>query len=165
MRTKLLLILALPLVMASCLKDEPDNNTCQLTLSTKVAPAPEVASVQNYLANSSITATQHPSGLFYVVNNPGAVVTPTACSAVTVKYVGRLTNGSTFENSSTDHPDGITFTLGQLISGWQIGIPLIQKGGSITLYIPPSLGYGANASGPIPANSILIFTIELVNVQ
>jgi len=164
MRTKLFFILALPLVMTSCLKNET-NNTCQLTLSTKVAPAPEVASVQNYLVANSITATQHPSGLFYVINNPGAVLTPTACSAVTVKYVGRLTNGSIFDNSDIDHPAGITFTLGQLISGWQIGIPLVQKGGSITLYIPPSLGYGATASGPIPANSILIFNIELVNVQ
>ncbi|MDO9376920.1 MAG: FKBP-type peptidyl-prolyl cis-trans isomerase [Bacteroidota bacterium] len=161
---KLFFLLAVPFLMTACIKDEP-NNTCQLTLSKAVAPASEIASVQNYLAANSITATQHPSGLYYVVNNPGAALTPTACSAVTVKYVGRLTNGSTFEDSNTNNPNGITFTLGQLIAGWQIGIPLVQKGGSITLYIPPSLGYGQNASGPIPGNSILIFTIELVNVQ
>jgi FKBP-type peptidyl-prolyl cis-trans isomerase FkpA len=164
MRTKILFILALPFLLASCIKDEP-NNTCQLTLSNAVAPASEIASIQNYLATNSITATQHPSGVFYVINNPGSTLTPSACSAVTVKYVGRLTSGTTFEDSNTNNPNGITFTLGQLISGWQIGIPLVQKGGSITLYIPPSLGYGPNASGPIPANSILIFNIELLNVQ
>jgi len=161
---KFLFLLAVPFVMTACTKNET-NNTCQLSLSKAVAPPAEIASVQNYLSAKSITATQHTSGLYYVINNPGANITPTACSAVTVKYVGRLTNGSTFEDSNTSNPNGITFTLGQLISGWQIGIPLVQKGGSITLYIPPSLGYGASASGPIPANSILIFTIELVNVQ
>ena len=60
---------------------------------------------------------------------------------------------------------GTTFALGGLILGWQKGIPLIQKGGSINLYIPPSLGYGANATGSIPANSILVFTIQLVDFK
>ena len=161
---KFLFLLAVPFLMTACSKNET-NNTCQLTLSKAVAPPTEVASVQNYLAGKSITATQHSSGLFYVINNPGATLTPTACSAVTVKYVGRLTNGSTFEDSNDNNPNGIAFTLGQLIPGWQIGIPLVQKGGSVTLYIPPSLGYGPTANGPIPANSILIFNIELVNVQ
>jgi FKBP-type peptidyl-prolyl cis-trans isomerase FkpA len=61
--------------------------------------------------------------------------------------------------------------LGQLIIGWQKGLPLIKSGGSITLFIPPSLGYGnqdiRNSSGAviIPANSNLKFTIDLVSVQ
>jgi FKBP-type peptidyl-prolyl cis-trans isomerase FkpA len=55
--------------------------------------------------------------------------------------------------------------LGQLIVGWQKGLPLISSGGKITLYIPPSLGYGSAAAGSIPANSILIFDIELISVS
>ena len=168
MRTKnlLLIILASPLILTSCLKKSSSTNTgCPLTLSTAAAPASETASVETYLANNSITnATKHPNGFYYTINTQGAGSVPAACSGVTVKYVGKLTNGNIFDNSNTNYPNGTTFTLGQLIPGWQQGIPLIQKGGSITLYIPPSLGYGASGSGPIPANSILIFNIELVDV-
>lgn len=162
MRTNFLLIFILTGMLLSCKKSAPGNN-CDLSKAT--APASEVASLQAYITNNSITATQHSSGLFYTVTNPGSAITPTGCSAVTVKYVGRLTNGSVFDDSNLINANGITFALAQLISGWQIGIPVIQKGGTITLYIPPSLGYGGTASSMIPANSILIFNIELVNVQ
>ena len=57
-----------------------------------------------------------------------------------------------------------SFQLKNLIIGWQKGIPLIQKGGSIRLYIPPSMGYGSKSSSSIPANSTLIFDIDLVGV-
>ena len=90
---------------------------------------------------------------------------PGACSTVTVKYKGTLTNGTGFDSSYKVAPDGYPFQLGQLIPGWQIGIPLVKSGGSINLYIPPSLGYGASGSGPIPPNAILIFKIDLVNIQ
>ena len=60
--------------------------------------------------------------------------------------------------------------LGELIPGWQKGIPLIKKGGEVKLYIPPSLGYGSQnvTSGGVvvvPANSILIFDVQLADVQ
>lgn len=163
MRIKLLLMLAIISVLASCKKSDTQPS-CEL--SKAVAPAAEIDSVKKYLANNSITATQHPSGVFYVITNLGSgAVVPTGCTAVTVKYDGKLTNGNAFDNSSPNYPNGIVFRLGNLISGWQIGIPLIKKGGSITLYLPPSLGYGGSSSATIPANSILIFNIELVNVQ
>ena len=163
MRTKLLCILALPFVLAACLKSENKSNC---SLSTAVAPASEVAALQAYLTTNAITATPHSSGLFYSIANPGAGTTPTGCSAVTVKYIGRLTNGTAFDSSYKSYPSGITFALNNLIAGWQIGIPLIRKGGSITLYIPPSLGYGSAGSGAaVPPNSNLVFNIDLVNVQ
>ena len=87
---------------------------------------------------------------------------PTVCNRVTVRYSGRLTSGAVFDSNLT----GISFTLGQLIVGWQKGIPLIRPGGKITLYVPPSLGYGAAGAPPtIPANAYLIFDIDLVAVQ
>ena len=162
MYKKLLFIVALPIAIVSCSKDD---KSCGLTLSTAIAPASEVAAVQAYLTSNSITATQHPSGIFYKINQQGSGATPGACSTVTVKYKGTLTSGAGFDSSYAVSPGGVPFTLGGLIPGWQLGIPVIQKGGSIDLYIPPSLGYGANANGPIPANSILIFKIDLVDVQ
>ena len=85
---------------------------------------------------------------------------PTVSSNVTVNYTGKLTNGNTFDSGK-----GVSFGLNQLITGWQYGIPLIAPGGSITLYLPPSLAYGSRATVDIPANSVLIFTIDLVRVN
>jgi FKBP-type peptidyl-prolyl cis-trans isomerase FkpA len=75
--------------------------------------------------------------------------------------VGTLTNGTQFDANTT----GTSFALGQLIVGWQKGIPLSKKGGTINLYIPPSLGYGPNQAGIIPPNSNLVFTIQLMDFQ
>jgi FKBP-type peptidyl-prolyl cis-trans isomerase FkpA len=124
---------------------------------TKTAPASEVLALEAYLTSNGITATKDPHGFYYTINVPGGTSKPTICSTISVKYTGRLTNGSVFDSST-----GATFALANLITGWQQGIPYIGKGGKITLYLPPSLGYGSQASGSIPANSILIFEIELI---
>jgi FKBP-type peptidyl-prolyl cis-trans isomerase FkpA len=146
-------------LLGACSKDE--DQPCGYSESMVVAPQSEINAVQAYLGTNGIAATQHPSGLFYVIETSGAGATAGLCNAVTVNYVGKLTNGTIFDQT-TGSP--ATFTLGQLIIGWQKGLPLIKPGGKIKLYIPPTLGYGPNANGPIPANSILIFEMELVAV-
>ena len=147
-------------LFTGCLKSTNDP-ICPYTESNVVAPASEIAILQSYINATYPAAIQHSSGLFYEIISPGAGATPGVCSNVTVKYSGYLTNGTKFDENLT----GLTFTLGQLILGWQKGLPLIQKGGSINLYIPPSLGYGASQVGTIPPNSILVFVIQLVDVQ
>lgn len=163
MRTRLFFMLAFSfLVLAACNKSSNSGN-CNFTPTNAVAPAAEIAVLKAALDASY---TQHPSGIFYKITTPGAGITAEVCSDVTVKYLGSLINGTPFDSSYQRSPNGATFTLGQLILGWQIGIPLIKKGGSIILYIPPSLGYGASGGGAaIPPNSNLVFTIDLVNVQ
>jgi FKBP-type peptidyl-prolyl cis-trans isomerase FkpA len=74
---------------------------------------------------------------------------------VNVTYRGMLTNGVVFDQGTAD------LSLDQVITGWRNGIPKIGTGGLIHLYIPPSLGYGPNANGAIPANSILVFDVLL----
>lgn len=160
MRTRLFSMLAFSfLALAGCNKSS-NSGGCNFTTTTAVAPAAEIAALK---ASLDASYTQHPSGIFYKIVTQGAGTVPVVCSDVTVKYSGRVTSSSTpFDQNTT----GVTFTLGQLIAGWQIGIPLIQKGGSIILYIPPSLGYGsAGAGSSIPPNSYLVFTIDLINVQ
>ena len=66
--------------------------------------------------------------------------------------------------TSRQTPTQTGWTLGSLIPGWQIGLPLIQKGGEIKLIVPSSLAYGCG-SGPLPPNSVLYFDIHLVDVQ
>jgi FKBP-type peptidyl-prolyl cis-trans isomerase FkpA len=89
---------------------------------------------------------------------------------VTVKYVGRLTDGTVFD-ASANHPEtasGFTFPLGagQVIKGWDQGVAGMREGGKRVLLIPASLAYGDRAIGNIiPANSALIFEVELLKVQ
>ncbi len=143
------------IAFASCKKNS-GNNCSPVTIT---APASEVETLRTYLSDSGITATEDSRGFFYTINNAGSTK-PTVCNAVTVSYVGKLSNGIQFDAS-----DNATFDLSSLIVGWQEGIPLIGTGGSITLYLPPSLGYGSAAAGSIPGNSILVFNINLIAVH
>ncbi len=162
----LLLIVALPLTFISCKKS--GTSSCPFTESSAVATTAEISALQNYITVNGYTATQHSSGVFYNITAPGTgTVSAGLCSTITVKYTGKLTTGSTFDSNTT----GVQFQLGQLIVGWQKVLPLLRSGGKITLYIPPSLGYGDrevrdnNGTLLIPSNSYLVFEIELMNVQ
>jgi FKBP-type peptidyl-prolyl cis-trans isomerase FkpA len=80
---------------------------------------------------------------------------------INVNYTGRLTNGTVFDQGTFPQP----YKLYDLIRGWTSTLPLIKQGGRMRLFIPPSLGYGARAIGSIPANSILVFDVELTFVN
>ncbi len=93
---------------------------------------------------------------------------------VQVQYIGKLTDGTIFDQSSA-HKDVMPgcpkagmfcFTLGggQVIPGWDQGLVGMKVGGERTLVIPPSLGYGARQMGPIPANSTLLFDVKLLGI-
>lgn len=86
-------------------------------------------------------------------------------ATVTIVYTGWLTNGSEFDSSKkTGKP--ARFPLGNLIQGWQQGIPGMKPGGVRRLSIPPHLGYGAGGSPPkIPGNATIVFEIEMVSHQ
>ena len=89
----------------------------------------------------------------------------TAGSLVSVQYTGKLENGTVFDTSAGKAP--IQFPLGQgyVIQGWELGITGTKVGGKRLLIVPPDMGYGDKANGPIPANSTLIFEVELVGVK
>jgi peptidylprolyl isomerase len=96
----------------------------------------------------------------------GTGATAEAGDSVTVNYVGMLTNGTVFDASASHGTTGFTFNLGagQVIKGWDEGVVGMKVGGKRELVIPASLGYGAQAVGSIPANSVLVFEVELLNV-
>jgi len=124
------------------------------------APESEAGQVQQYLDSHNITAIKDKRGFFYTLDQKSSGKHPNACSNVSVGYIGKLTDGSIF-----DQTEKVSFDLGNLIDGWKEGIPLVGEGGIITLYLPPSLGYGARGSGPVPSNAITIFTITLHKVN
>lgn len=157
----ILTIATFSFVFSGCLKQDTIGSQGSCVPNTTGTPtAAEITSLQNYLTSHSITATQHPGGFFYIIIAPGSGPTPNLSSTVTVKYTGTLENGNIFDQNQT----GASFPLSQLILGWQRGLPLIQKGGSIKLFLPPSLGYGCTQVGQIPPGSNLIFTIDLLDV-
>jgi FKBP-type peptidyl-prolyl cis-trans isomerase FkpA len=117
------------------------------------------AKMQNYINANGITATKHTSGMYYQIIEPGSGATPTMSSTVKANYTGKFTNNTSFDGGTASFP------LGGVIAGWQIGIPLIKQGGKIKLIIPPYLAYGCYDYSGIPGNSVLIFDVELLEVQ
>ncbi|BDV32581.1 FKBP-type peptidyl-prolyl cis-trans isomerase [Methylocystis iwaonis] len=111
------------------------------------------------------------SGLKYIDTKPGTGASPKIGQNVTVHYTGWLyvngAKGKKFD-SSRDRGEPFDFPLGmgQVIKGWDEGVETMKVGGKRTLIIPPELGYGARAMGnAIPANSWLIFDVELLGVK
>jgi FKBP-type peptidyl-prolyl cis-trans isomerase FkpA len=148
MKGYILLLSLFVIGFSSCKKDKPFD-------PVKQAATDDVA-IQAYIKANNITATKDPSGLYYQVITPGTGAYPTANSLVTMNYTGKLLNGTVFGSGVISNQP-----LSSLISGWQIGVPYINTGGRLLLLIPSGLGYGDAANGSIPANSVLIFTIDL----
>lgn len=107
------------------------------------------------------------SGLRYVITeeNPSGT-SPEAGDMVKVHYTGYLLDGTKFD-SSLDRGEPIEFPVGtgRVIPGWDEGIMLLKTGEKAELVIPSELAYGARPTGPIPANSILKFEVELIDVE
>ncbi|HAS64312.1 MAG TPA: peptidylprolyl isomerase [Vibrio sp.] len=105
------------------------------------------------------------SGLQYLVLEKGeGTVHPTKSNKVKVHYHGTLLDGSVFD-SSVDRGEPITFGLGQVIAGWQEGLTYMTVGDKVRLFVPSTLAYGKNGTGPIPPSATLIFDVELIDIQ
>ncbi len=125
--------------------------------------------IQAFIAANYKTTnfTKDPSGLYYYVVKPGKGAYPTASSTVQVAYTGKLLNGSTFTSAAN-----VTAALSNFVPGVQTGLLHINGGtpnvsgtaGRILLIIPSGLGYGAAVNGEIPANSVLVYTIDLIGI-
>lgn len=151
-----LMICLLVIATTGCVKNEQG---CK-----NVSPASEEPQILAFAAAKGLNVTKHSSGIYYEIKNPGSGATPTINSTISITYEGKLLNGNTFDKSID--PSKSKWRLGDLIEGWQIGVPLIKKGGEIKLIIPSSLAYGCNGAGAtIPSNAVLYFEISLVDVQ
>lgn len=163
-------IFYLPLLLAmACSPVEPVSKCATEVSAEKLAAVDQiqlqqdVATIDNYLSTNGISAVTHPSGIRYVVNQFGSGDNvPCLESAISVTYEGRiLGSGSLFDSSQKP----VAFVLKQLILGWQIALLKVNKGTKLTLYIPSGLGYGTTDSTLVPANSNLVFEIELLEFR
>ena len=107
---------------------------------------------------SDVTTTA--TGLKYKVLTPGqGGAHPTDTDVTLVNYEGRLLSGTTFDKSQQPTPMPVT----GVVPGFAEALKLMSKGEKARFWVPPALGYGAEEKGPIPANSTLVFDVELVD--
>lgn len=131
----------------------------------------DITIITRYIAEREIANAQvHPSGLRYVINNAGTGATPGLYDQVVIKYTGKLL--------ADDEEDEVVFTdnvqIGpseafssravNYVHGLIHGLQLMSAGGKATFYLPSALGYGPSVLNKIPANSNLIYEVELLEV-
>jgi len=104
------------------------------------------------------------SGVKYETLKAGAGAVARSGQKITIRYVGKLEDGRTFDQSPKDNP--AMFPLGaNLVLGWQEGVPGMHIGETRKLTVPPNAGYGAQGKGPVPQNATMIFEIELIDLE
>lgn len=136
--------------------------------------------IKDFLSENGIEAQKTESGLYYMITEETSGEKPEAGDTVKVNYIGKLMDGTVFDTSYEDvakeagiyreqreyGPLELPIGKGRVIRGWDEGIMLLNEGSEATLYIPSGLAYGPRANGAtIPANSSLIFEVELVEVK
>jgi FKBP-type peptidyl-prolyl cis-trans isomerase len=170
---KMMMIALLPFALVACGgTDEKEPDTEALTDELVEVPeeipqpmyVPDTSAeqvIQDYMAANNLTGERHESGMYIVTEKPGTGEDrPDLLDDVTIYYTGKLLDGTVFDGTESEPA---TFPLSNLIVGWQIGIPYFGEGGKGKLIIPPGLAYGDRANGDIPANSTLMFEIEVVS--
>lgn len=115
----------------------------------------------NKLNNPNIKET--PTGLQYSIITSGSGESPNKTDRVKVHYVGTLIDGSEFD-SSIKRGEPAVFGLNQVIRGWTEGLQLMRVGAKYKFYIHPKMAYGSRDKPGIPANSALIFEVELIDI-
>jgi FKBP-type peptidyl-prolyl cis-trans isomerase len=132
--------------------------------------AKEEKELQAYFTKNNITPLKTPSGTYYTINEKGEGAIPQNGDTVVMNYTGKLLNGTKFdsnEDTSFHHVQPFEFPLGanRVIKGWDETIGFLTQNSKATLYIPSRNGYGAQGQAKIPANSILVFDVQLNNIK
>ena len=143
--------LALILALAACGGGEKAAGTGD--------PATETFAPSLGIDLSQMTMTS--SGLYMQDVTPGTGAEAATGSKVTVEYTGWLVDGTRFDSGS------FPFTIGQhqVVAGFEEGVTGMKVGGVRKLVIPPALGYGAQGTGPIPGNAVIVFQVALKSVE
>lgn len=170
-----------PAVLAQSIKDVKEGKTPMLTseqmqqalvklqenINQKQAEAAEknkaegLAFLEKNKSEPGVKTTA--SGLQYVIVQEGTGKVPTTNDTVKAHYKGTLINGQQFD-SSYDRGQPSEFPVSGVIRGWTEALTMLKVGSKVKLFIPPELGYGASARPGIPANSVLLFEVELLDI-
>ncbi len=173
-----LVTLGLVACLAACGSDEfstpsgsPPAAAATATGTVNGTPCPSAPASAAHPTTSDrfsdlVCLTKLPDGLQYGDLLTGTGPAPVHGQSITVQYTGWLTNGTQFDSSRQSGRTPFSFAIGTnaVIKGWDEGVITMHVGGKRRLVIPPALGYGATANGQIPANSTLVFEVELLSV-
>lgn len=135
--------------------------SCRKHKVKKQAEADEIT-ITTYLDDNNIDAIATGSGLYYIIDSTTNGVHPISTSNITAYYKGYFIDGDIFDQSPGS---GANFSLQSVIPGWTEGLQLFPEGSKGRLFIPSHLGYGLDDHGDIPGGSVLIFDIQLLQVQ
>lgn len=127
--------------------------------------------LQAYFAEKGLKPNKTESGLYYIIDQEGTGALAERGKKVTVNYTGTGLSGKAFDSNvdpQFQHTEPFSFTagVGEVIPGWDEGIQLLKKGSKARFFIPSPLAYGQRDMGPdMGANAILVFTVEVTNVE
>lgn len=120
--------------------------------------------IQAYVQKSKLPYKKTESGLYLFIEKEGEGEEYIKFTdRVTFAYEGRLLNGKVFDKQTKDNP--VIFETRVLIEGWKEAFAYLKKGGKAKLVVPPQLGYGEENLEAIPQNSILLFDVEILEVE
>jgi FK506-binding nuclear protein len=146
-------------------KAVPAKNEPTKTVSVKAEPVKQTKPVETKTTeNKAPVCKTLPSGLKIEDLKLGSGQKASAPKAVLIHYKGMFPNGKVFDSSHGGKPLKFTLGKGEVVKGMDMGVQGMHIGGTRKLTIPPQLGYGNKPSGPIPANSTLIFEVQLVKI-
>lgn len=163
-----LLTFSFLVILSSCGESGSADTTEATTKPAAAAPGPAPKPVTQPEGLQPPYPIEDSSRIFTVdgiqiyIAEQGSGPKPMPGSHVVMNYRGTLLDGSEFD-SSFGKPGYQDFDLNGLITGWKIGLPQVPTGSKVKLIIPPEKGYGSAARPGIPANSTLVFDIELAS--
>lgn len=141
------------LILATFLYSCNKIDTTQDTTDEKI--------INDYLSAKNLTASKTSSGLYYQIDSIGLGKKVNPTNSVFIKYTGKLPNDTIFD----ENLNGTYLSLKTAINGFREGVSYFNVGGKGKLFIPSKLAYGKNSVGKVPANSVLIFDLEVIEIQ
>ncbi len=164
---------------------EEQSKKMKEMLEEEAANAPAVAAenesqILEYLQANNIQATKDESGMYYVITQPGTGNNIVGGNGVVANYTGYMLDGTYFDTSIEEaaknngvyqegrpyEPFEFVVDESAVIQGWHLGFKLLNKGAKATLFIPSSLGWGSQGSGPvIKPNAVTVFEVEVIDVK
>jgi FKBP-type peptidyl-prolyl cis-trans isomerase len=141
---------------------EPANKYVRAQQEAERLAADELRLIQDKFGNATVT----PSGMRFIVRQPGSGSPPSVGAQVVAHYHGTLLNGQKFD-SSYDRGEPFAFRVGTgaVIKGWDEAFLTMKEGERRTLVIPWWLAYGERGTGKIPPRATLVFEVELVAIR
>jgi len=125
----------------------------------------EIQAIEQYLQERNLNVSPLDNGLYYIDTKKGNGEFPKEGQTCVMNYTGMFLDGTIFDSSIEREPFEFKLGRGEVIKGWDLGVAMMQKGGKAILVLPSHIAYGERGAGTIPANTPLVFEVELLNIK